>query len=223
MSINILVAEDDDMLQRLICDIVRKQGYNPIKAKDGEEALELFFSNSNIAMCILDVMMPIYDGFEVLKEIREHSNVKVMMLTALTDERNEIQGFNKGADDYICKPFSYPVLVARIESLLKDIKAEQTQVIKEGDLSIDKNKREVLVCEESIELTNKEYNLLMYLVENRNIVLTREKILNEIWGFDYDGDSRTIDAHIKTLRKKLQNCDFIKTVRNVGYKFDITI
>lgn len=223
MPINILVAEDDDMLQRLICDIVRKQGYNPIKAKDGEEALELFFSNSNIAMCILDVMMPIYDGFEVLKEIREHSNVKVMMLTALTDERNEIQGFNKGADDYICKPFSYPVLVARIESLLKDIKAEQTQVIKEGDLSIDKNKREVLVCEESIELTNKEYNLLIYLVENRNIVLTREKILNEIWGFDYDGDSRTIDAHIKTLRKKLQNCDFIKTVRNVGYKFDIII
>lgn len=222
VSINILVAEDDDILQKLICDMLKKRGYNTIKAKNGQEAIDLFFSSTNISLCILDIMMPIYNGYEVLEEIRRHSDVKIIMLTALTDEYSEIKGFSGGADDYIAKPFSYPVFIARIDSMLKHLKDNQSKIIQEGILSINQSNYEVLVNNQNINLTNKEYNLLLYLVNNKNIVLTRDKILNEIWGFDYEGDIRTIDAHIKSVRKKLGDANnYIKTIRNVGYKLEV--
>lgn len=220
MSLNILIAEDDLVLQKLICDIVKKQGYNPIPAKNGEEALDIFFDNI-ISMCILDVMMPIYNGWEVLESIREHdTNVPIMMLTALNDEENEVKGLKKGADDYIAKPFSYPIFIARLENIIKKVQLKEKEKIVIGDLSFCKETREVLVDEERIELNNKEYLLLEYFILNKEQVLTREKILIQIWGFDYDGDIRTVDTHVKMIRKKLHKCgDYIQTVRGVGYQF----
>ncbi|MFI3231259.1 MAG: response regulator transcription factor [bacterium] len=222
MSINILVAEDDEMLQKLICDMLSQQGYKPIKAKNGQEAIDLFFSNMNIDLCILDIMMPIYNGYEVLEEIRRFSDVKVVMLTALTDEQSEIKGISQGANDYIAKPFSYPIFMARINGLLKSLKEDKSKTITEGFIVVNQINYEVSINEEKINFTNKEYNLLLYLINNKNIVLTREKILDEVWGFDYEGDIRTIDAHIKSVRKKLGICgNYIKTVRNLGYKFEV--
>lgn len=224
MPIYILVADDDSVLQNLMCDILKKQGYIPLKANNGQEALDIFFSRSDIALCILDVMMPIYDGFEVMKEIREYSDVKILMLTALGDEAHEIKGLCRGADDYIAKPFSYPVLIARIDSLLRKIKADTSQLIQEQELTINRQLYRVTLNGETVELNNKEYQLLLYLIENKKIVLTREKILDKIWGFDYDGDIRTIDAHIKMLRKKLGDYgNHIKTIRSIGYKFEADI
>lgn len=221
MSINILVAEDDDILQKLICDMLSQQGYKPIKAKNGQEAIDIFFSSINISLCILDVMMPIYNGYEVLEEIRRFSNVKIIMLTALGDEQSELKGFSQGADDYIAKPFSYPIFIARINGMLKNLKEDKTKTITEGFIVVNQSNYEVTINEQSINLTNKEYNLLVYLISNKNLVLTREKILDEIWGFDYEGDIRTIDAHIKSIRKKLGICgNYIKTVRHLGYKFE---
>lgn len=223
MSINILVADDDDVLRGLICDILKKQGYCPIPAADGKQSLDIYFSSTDISLCILDVMMPIYDGWKVLEEIREKDDTPILMLTALEDEQNEVKGLLCGADDYIAKPFSYPVFIARVESLLRKVKKEYDSVQEYGNLIINKQTHKVFVYDDEIYLNNKEYRLLCYLATNKNIVLDREKILSHIWGFDFEGDIRTVDAHIKMLRNKLNQCaSYIVTVRGVGYKFEVT-
>ncbi|MDK2843091.1 MAG: hypothetical protein PWQ17_2598 [Anaerophaga sp.] len=223
MDINILIADDDSVFRQLICDIMKKKGYKVLQASNGKEAIDLFFSRTDIALCILDVMMPVYDGWEVLEEIRQNSDVPVLMLTALGDEIYEIKGLLEGADDYIAKPFSYPVFIARVEALLRKIKRQLFEKLAVGEISIDRSTHRVWVANEEIFLNNKEYCLLTYLVENRGIVLEREKILKNVWGYDFEGDIRTIDAHVKMLRSKLGFCsNYIKTIRGTGYMFEVS-
>lgn len=222
MDIKVLVAEDDSIFRDLVCDIIRKEGYSTVEAKDGKEAMDIFFASNDINLVILDVMMPLYDGWEVLKEIREHSDIPIIMLTALGDEKNEVFGLKTGADDYISKPFSYEVFTARINSHLKKLKRKQANETIVGKIKINAETHKVMVEDFEAELNNKEYNLLICFVENNNRILTREQILYKVWGYDFDGDIRTIDTHIKTLRAKLLNCgSYIKTVRGSGYMFEV--
>lgn len=222
MDIKILIAEDDNIFRDLVCDIVRKEGYMPIEACDGEEAINMFFNNNDIDLVILDVMMPVYDGWEVLKEIREKSEVPIIMLTALGDEKHEVLGLKKGADDYIGKPFSYEIFVARLNNIVKKIKKKFSDEIAVGNLRIYQRTHKVVIDDEEIKLNPKEYNLLLYLVGNVNTVLSREQILDKVWGYNFDGDIRTIDTHIKTLRAKLsEQGDWIKTIRGSGYMFEV--
>lgn len=222
MDIKILIAEDDSIFRDLVCDIVKKEGYIPVEARDGEEAIDIFFSESNIDLVILDVMMPVYDGWEVLKEIREHSDVPVIMLTALGDEKHEILGLNKGADEYIGKPFSYEVFIARLNNIAKKLKKQSSHEVIVGRIAINQRTHKVIADDLEIKLNPKEYNLLNYFVKNSGTVLTREQILDKVWGYDFDGDIRTIDTHIKTLRAKLSNQgNYIKTVRGSGYMFEV--
>lgn len=223
MEIKILVAEDDQIFRELVCDIIRKEGYIPIEACDGKEAIDVFFNLKDIDIIILDVMMPVYDGWEVLKEIREHSDIPVIMLTALGDEKHEVLGLNKGADDYIAKPFSYEVFIARINNMVRKLKKEHFKDLIMGKIKINQETHKVSADNLDVELNNKEYGLLIYFSKNCNRVLTREQILCNIWGYDFDGDIRTIDTHIKTLRAKLSNCgNYIKTVRGSGYMFEVS-
>lgn len=222
MDIKILIAEDDNIFRDLVCDIVRKEGYMPIEACDGEEAINIFFNNNDIDLVILDVMMPVYDGWEVLKEIREKSEVPIIMLTALGDEKHEVLGLKKGADDYIGKPFSYEIFVARLNNIVKKVKKKFSDEIAVGNLRIYQRTHKVVIDDEEIKLNPKEYNLLLYLVGNVNTVLSREQILDKVWGYNFDGDIRTIDTHIKTLRAKLsEQGDWIKTIRGSGYMFEV--
>ncbi|AQS06932.1 response regulator transcription factor [Clostridium beijerinckii] len=222
MDIKILIAEDDNIFRDLVCDIVRKEGYMPIEACDGEEAINMFFNNNDIDLVILDVMMPVYDGWEVLKEIREKSEVPIIMLTALGDEKHEVLGLKKGADDYIGKPFSYEIFVARLNNIVKKVKKRFSDEIAVGNLRIYQRTHKVVIDDEEIKLNPKEYNLLLYLVGNANTVLSREQILDKVWGYNFDGDIRTIDTHIKTLRAKLsEQGDWIKTIRGSGYMFEV--
>lgn len=223
MSMCILVVEDDDLFRELVCDILKKEGYQPIEARDGEEALNIFFSGEKIDLVILDVMIPKYNGWQVLKEMRERTQTPVIMLTALEDEMNEVKGFRSGADDYITKPFSYEVFTARIRRFMDKIEHEKTKCLVEGDLMINQASRIVTVKEQAIELNRKEYQLLLYLIQNKGYALTREQILDAVWGYDFEGEIRTIDAHIKMLRAKLgEISDYIKTIRGSGYKFETT-
>lgn len=223
MKLNVLIAEDDAVFRRLICDILRKQSYEPIEAADGGEAIDYFFSRTDIDLVILDIMMPVYDGREVLKEIRAHSDVPVIMLTALGEEKDEIRGLMGGADDYIAKPFSYTVFIARVEALLRKAKKARSAKLVAGQLEIDQTTHKVMIAADEILLNNKEYNLLLYLIKNKGIVLDREKILYAVWGYDFAGDIRTIDTHVKMLRSKLLHCQsYIKTVRGSGYVFEVT-
>ncbi|WP_315068180.1 response regulator transcription factor [uncultured Clostridium sp.] len=222
MDIRILIAEDDGIFRELVCDIVRKEGYFPVEACDGKEAIDIFFNSNDIDLVILDVMMPIYDGWEVLKEIRAHSDVPVIMLTALGDERHEVMGLKKGADDYISKPFSYEIFIARLNNIVKKIRKNYSNEINIGGIKINQETHKVTIGDEEIKLNPKEYSLLNFLIKNTNKVLTREQILDKVWGYDFEGDIRTIDTHIKTLRAKLLtrgNC--IKTVRGSGYMFEV--
>ncbi|KZL93987.1 response regulator transcription factor [Clostridium magnum] len=222
MDMKILIADDDPIFRELVCDIIKKEGYISVEACNGQQAIDIFFDSKDIDLLILDVMMPIYDGWEVLKEIREHSEVPVIMLTALGDEKHEVFGLKKGADDYISKPFSYEVFVARLNVLLRKIKKSRLDEMKIGRMRIKQETHRVSICDSEIELNRKEYSLLIYLIENRNRVLTREQILRNIWGYDFEGDIRTIDTHIKTLRAKLLSCgEYIKTVRGSGYMFEV--
>lgn len=223
MLLNVLVADDDKNLCKLICDILKKKGYNPVPAFNGKQAMDLFFSSVDFSLCIIDVMMPIYDGWQVLEEIRSKSNVPVLMLTALEDEFYEVKGLRKGADDYIVKPFSYPVFTARIERLIKRELNQKVSQTEYGNLIIDRNAHRVMVYGNEIKLNNKEFKLLCYLSLNKGIVLSRDMILSNIWGFDFDGDIRIVDAHIKMLRNKIGKCaEYIVTVRGSGYKFEVT-
>lgn len=232
MEIKILIAEDESVMRDLVCDILRSQGYIPIEAEDGTKALDIFFSRNDINIVILDVMMPGDDGWEVLKEIRKHSDVPVVMLTALGDERHEVLGFNTGADEYIGKPFSYEVFIARINSIARKIKKKSAEEICLGNIIVNKSNHKVIIKKydedaeadysQEVKLNNKEYNLLVYFMENVDNVLNRDQILDKIWGFDFDGDIRTIDTHIKTLRSKLGDYGkYIKTVRGSGYMFQV--
>jgi DNA-binding response OmpR family regulator len=222
MDIKILIAEDDDVFRELVCDIIKKEGYIPVEACNGKQAIDIFFSQNDIDLVILDVMMPIYDGWEVLKEIRQHSDVAVLMVTALVDEKHEVLGLKNGADDYIGKPFSYEIFIARLNNLVKKVKREVSNELVVGKIKINQGTHKVTVGDLEVKLNRKEYNLIIYFIRNLNTVLTREQILNRIWGYDFDGDIRTIDTHVKTLRAKLlKQGDCIKTVRGSGYMFEV--
>ena len=217
----ILIAEDEARIRRMLKDLLMSCNYNVLEAEDGAKAIESFYSNSNkIDLIILDVMMPHKDGFEVLSEIREVSSIPVIMLTAKSQEYDQLYGFKNGADDYITKPFSPIILIAHVEAVLKRCKNTVEEVITIGEIWIDKVGMIVKVNDQKLYLTPKEYDLLLYMVDNINIVLTREQILNKVWNYDYLGDSRTVDTHIKQLRSKIGN-HYIQTIHGRGYRFEV--
>ena len=221
-KLKILVVDDETRMRILVKDFLVKAGFDVIEAEDGCRALDLFYEDKDIALIVLDVMMPKMDGWEVCKEIRETSKVPIIMLTARGDERDELQGFQLGVDEYISKPFSPKILVARIEAILRrSRKLPGEDCVEAGGILIDKTAHEVRSDGELIELSYKEFELLTYFVENKGIALSREKILNNVWNYDYFGDARTIDTHVKKLRSKLgEKGDMIKTIWGMGYKFE---
>lgn len=216
MKHRILIADDDSALRRLLSDILETEDYDVLLACDGQDALDQFFAHRDISLCILDVMMPKYTGYEVLDTIREHSNVPVIMLTALGDETDELKGFHKGANDYVAKPFSFPILLARVARLFQ----EKKSVYENQDLKVDLDGHVVWVCGEEIQLTPKEFSILTLFIANEGQVLSRDQVLDKAWSYDYDGETRTVDTHVKMLRKKLGVCgEYIATARGIGYKF----
>lgn len=222
-ELKILVVDDEERMRKLLHDFLTRQGYKILEAADGEKALEVFFDNKDIALVICDVMMPKLDGWGVVREIRQYSDVPIMMLTARGEEQDELQGFRLGVDEYISKPFSTKVLVARVGALLKRYNLVNEELIEAGGIVIDKKAHEVKIDGEPVELSFKEFELLTYFVENAGIALSREKILNNVWNYDYFGDARTIDTHVKKLRSKLGTKeDYIHTVWGIGYKFEVT-
>lgn len=221
-KLKVLVVDDEERMRKLISDFLKIKGYETVEAGDGEEAIDVFFADKEIALIILDVMMPKMDGWEVLKTVREHSKVPVIMLTARTEETDELKGFEYGADEYISKPFSPKILVARVEAILRRSGVNQDEVVRIGGIEIDKSAHSVKIDGKEIELSFKEYELLLYFIENKGIALSREKILNNVWNYDYFGDARTIDTHVKKLRAKMgAKGDYIKTVWGMGYKFEV--
>ena len=220
---NILVVDDEQRMRKLIKDFLVAKGYSILEAEDGEKALEVFQENQNkIDLILLDVMMPKLDGWSVLRQIRQESKVPIIMLTARGEEQDELFGFELGVDEYISKPFSPKILVARVQAILKRTTPENSEAIDYGGIEIDKNGRTVKVDGKNLELSLREYELLIYLIENQNIALSRDKILNNVWNYDYYGDSRTIDSHIKKIRHKLgKKGKYIKTMRGIGYKFEV--
>ena len=219
----ILIVDDELRMRKLIKDFLIAKGYSILEAEDGEKALEVFEENKNkITLILLDVMMPKLDGWSALRQIRQTSKVPIIMLTARGEEQDELFGFELGVDEYISKPFSPKILVARVEAILKRTTKDTTEVKDYAGIEIDKEGRTVKVDGKAIELSLREYELLVYLIENENIALSRDKILNNVWNYDYYGDSRTIDSHIKKIRHKLgKKGKYIKTMRGVGYKFEI--
>ena len=220
---NILVVDDESRMRKLIKDFLTKDNYNVLEAEDGEKALEIFENErEKIDLIILDVMMPKQDGWSVLRKIRQSSQVPVIMLTARGEEQDELFGFELGADEYISKPFSPKILVARVEAILKRTIQTENANKDFGGIIIDEQGRTVTVDGKNIEMSLREYELLKYLVDNENIALSRDKILNNVWNYDYYGDSRTIDSHIKKIRHKLgKRGKYIKTMRGIGYKFEV--
>lgn len=222
MAIDILLADDDDLLRNLLKEVFEEEGYHVYEAENGEKALDIFWEHPEIKLVILDIMMPKADGMEVLEEIRERSDVPVLMLTALGDSSSELSCLKKGASDFVSKPFHYEILVERVKNLLKLVKTQNMDSILLGILELNSVSHKVFVAGNEIILNNKEFQLLELLVLNENIVLTREKILDRIWGYDYEGDIRTIDTHVKMLRSSLGEAGaYIKTVRGVGYCFEV--
>ena len=220
---NILVVDDEQRMRKIVKDFLVASGYIVLEAEDGEKALEVFQENKNkIDLILLDVMMPKLDGWSVLRQIRQESKVPIIMLTARGEEQDELFGFELGVDEYISKPFSPKILVARVQAILKRTSAEENKATDYGGIEIDKNGRVVKIEGKTIELSLREYELLLYLVENENIALSRDKILNNVWNYDYYGDSRTIDSHIKKIRHKLgKRGKYIKTIRGIGYKCEV--
>ena len=217
----ILVVDDEARMRKLVKDFLTIKGYQVIEAGDGEEAVEIFFQQKDIALILLDVMMPKMDGWEVLKTIRLHSKVPIIMLTARGEERDELQGFDLGVDEYISKPFSPKILVARVEAILRRSNHVVGEVMNVGGIEINKAAHQVTIDGKPIELSYKEFELLTYFVENQGIALSREKILNNVWNYDYFGDARTIDTHVKKLRSKMgEKGNYIKTIWGMGYKFE---
>jgi DNA-binding response OmpR family regulator len=223
-KLKILVVDDESRMRKLVRDFLVKQNFEVLEAGDGEAALDLFYQEKNIALLILDVMMPKMNGWEVCKEVRENSRVPIIMLTAKGDESDELLGFELGVDEYISKPFSPKILVARVEAILRRSNklAAEGQAVETGGILIDKAAHLVTVDGQRMELSYKEFELLSYFVENEGIALSREKILNHVWNYDYFGDARTIDTHVKKLRSKMgAKGDYIKTIWGMGYKFEV--
>ena len=220
--LKILVVDDEGRMRKLVRDFLVKNNYEVLEAGDGEEAMEVFFAQKDISLVVLDVMMPKMDGWQVCREIRAYSKVPIIMLTARADERDELQGFQLGVDEYIAKPFSPKILVARIEALLRRTnQAAREEVLSCGGISLDKAAHQVMIDGESVELSFKEFELLAYFMENKGIALSREKILNHVWNYDYFGDARTIDTHVKKLRSKMgKKGELIRTIWGMGYKLD---
>ncbi len=223
-KLKVLVVDDESRMRKLVRDFLVKQDYEVVEAEDGEDALNKFYEQKDIALIILDVMMPKINGWDVCREIRDNSKVPIIMLTAKGEESDELQGFSIGADEYISKPFSPKILVARVEAILRRTGKSEEEVIEIGGISIDKLGHQVLVDGKELELSYKEFELLTYFIENKGIALSREKILNHVWNYDYFGDARTIDTHVKKLRSKLGGKgDYIKTIWGMGYKFEVEV
>lgn len=222
-KLKILVVDDESRMRKLVKDFLEREGYEVLEAGDGMEAMDIFYENKDIALMILDVMMPKMDGWQVCREIRQESKLPIIMLTARADERDELQGFELGVDEYISKPFSPKILVARVSAILRRTNAlASDEIVDAGGILIDKAAHTVKIGDKEIDLSFKEFELLSYFVENQGIALSREKILNHVWNYDYFGDARTIDTHVKKLRSKLgEKGDYIKTIWGMGYKFEV--
>ena len=221
-NLKVLAVDDEARMRKLVKDFLMIKGFQVIEAGDGEEAVDLFFSQKDIALIILDVMMPRMDGWEVCRSIRKYSQVPIIMLTARGEEQDELQGFDLGVDEYISKPFSPKILVARVEAILRRSNAAASDVIRVGGIQINKAAHQVTIDGTPVDLSYKEFELLTYFVENQGIALSREKILNNVWNYDYFGDARTIDTHVKKLRNKMgARGDYIKTIWGMGYKFEV--
>lgn len=222
--LKILVVDDEARMRKLVRDFLVKSNFEVVEAGDGSEALDLFFKQKDIALIILDVMMPKLDGWGVCREVRQYSQVPIIMLTAKAEERDEMQGFQLGVDEYISKPFSPKILVARVEAILRRTNqlGAKEEILEAGGIRIDKAAHSVTIDGKSVDLSYKEFELLTYFLENKGIALSREKILNSVWNYDYFGDARTIDTHVKKLRSKMgEKGDYIKTIWGMGYKFEV--
>ncbi|MFR4337006.1 MAG: response regulator transcription factor [Lachnospira pectinoschiza] len=222
-NIKVLMVDDESRMRKLVSDFLTRKGYIVIEAGDGEEALDRFYADKDISLVILDVMMPKMNGWDVCREIRKNSKVPIIMLTAKGDESSELNGFECGADEYIAKPFSPKILTARVDALIRrSYSIDSSEVTDVGGIIIDKAAHIVKIDGQEIDLSFKEFELLTYFVDNKGLALSREKILNNVWNYDYFGDARTIDTHVKKLRKKLgDKGDYIKTIWGMGYKFEI--
>ena len=219
--LKILVVDDESRMRKLVRDFLVKSNFEVLEAEDGEMAVDIFFKEKDIALIVLDVMMPKMDGWQVCREIRSYSKVPIIMLTAKSDERDELQGFQLGVDEYISKPFSPKILVARIEAILRRTNqlGQESKLLSCGSIRVDKVAHQVTIDGQNVELSYKEFELLTYFIENKGIALSREKILNNVWNYDYFGDARTIDTHVKKLRSKLgEHGNMIKTIWGMGYK-----
>ena len=221
--LKILVVDDESRMRKLVRDFLVKKDFDVVEAEDGAKAIDIFFAMKDIALVILDVMMPKMDGWQVCREIRAYSQVPIIMLTAKGDERDELLGFELGVDEYISKPFSPKILVARVEAILRRTSGfSADDILRAGGIEINKAAHEVTIDGKNVELSYKEFELLTYFMENQGIALSREKILNSVWNYDYFGDARTIDTHVKKLRSKLgDRGDYIKTIWGMGYKFEV--
>ena len=221
-KLKILVVDDESRMRKLVKDFLVKNNFDVLEAGNGEAAEEIFFNEKDIALIVLDVMMPKLDGWQVCRDIRQYSKVPIIMLTAKSDEKDELLGFELGVDEYISKPFSPKILVARIEAILRRTnQLSKSEILSCGGIEIDKAAHQVLIDGEEIDLSYKEFELLTYFVENKGIALSREKILNSVWNYDYFGDARTIDTHVKKLRSKMgEKGDMIKTIWGMGYKLE---
>lgn len=221
-TVKVLMVDDEARMRKLVKDFLTIKGYRVIEAENGEEAVDIFFQDKEIGLVILDVMMPKMDGWEVCRTIRRYSQVPIIMLTARAEERDELLGFELGVDEYITKPFSPKILVARIEAILRRKNTATGEVLEINGIRVDKDAHVVTVDGQAVELSNKEFELLTYFIENQGLALSREKILNNVWNYDYFGDARTIDTHVKKLRSKLgEKGDCIKTIWGMGYKFEV--
>ncbi len=222
-KIKILVVDDESRMRKLVRDFLEREGFQVLEAGDGLEAMEVFYADKDISLLVLDVMMPKMDGWQVCREVRQSSKVPIIMLTARSEERDELQGFELGVDEYISKPFSPKILVARVEAILRRSNVlNPEEVADAGGIIIDKAAHQVTIDGKGVELSYKEFELLAYFVENQGIALSREKILNNVWNYDYFGDARTIDTHVKKLRSKLgEKGNYIRTIWGMGYKFEV--
>ncbi len=221
-KLKILVVDDESRMRKLVKDFLVRKNFDVIEAENGEQAIDIFFSTKDISLVILDIMMPKLDGWQVCKEIRQYSKVPIIMLTAKGDEKDELQGFDLGVDEYISKPFSPKILVARVEAVLRRTQQTEEETIELGGIVLDKNAHQVKIDGQEVDLSFKEFELLTYFVTNQGVALSREKILNNVWNYDYFGDARTIDTHVKKLRSKMgTKGDYIKTIWGLGYKFEV--
>ena len=221
-DINILVVDDEDRMRKLVRDFLVRKQYEVVEASNGEEAVDVFMENKDIVLVILDVMMPKMDGWETCREIRQYSKVPIIMLTARGGENDELRGFELGVDEYIAKPFSPKILVARVEALLRRTNSANEKNLEYGGIVLNRSAHEVIIDGEKVDLSYKEFELLSYFMENKDIALSRERILNHVWDYDYFGDARTIDTHVKKLRSKMgEKGKYIKTIWGMGYKFEV--